>query len=58
MMEVLQTKSSKEAAEKASSHLNQILDAHSHIPILFLSSGGSSLALLENIVIFPSHFTV
>jgi len=58
MMEVTRTTSRKEATEKASSHLNQILDAHSHVPILFLSSGGSSLGLLERIVIFPSNFTV
>jgi len=58
MIEVTRTASRKEATEKASSHVNHILDAHVHVPILFLSSGGSSMALLENIVVFPSHLTV
>lgn len=58
MMEVIRTESREEAVGKASSRLNQILDAHSHVPILFLSSGGSSLALLESIVIFSPYLTV
>jgi len=58
MMEVTRTKSSKEALEKASARLNQILDAHSHIPTLFLTAGGSSFGLLEQVVIFPRNFTV
>ena len=58
MIEVTRTKNSKEAIEKASLRLNQILDAHAHIPILFLSSGGSSLELLDHITVFPSNFTV
>jgi len=58
MMEVIRKKSRKEAIEKVSLRLNQILDAHSHVPMLFLSSGGSSLELLERIVIFPPNFTV
>lgn len=58
MMEITRTKSSKEAIEKASLHLNQILDAHSHVPTLFLSSGGSSLVLLEHIIIFPPNFMI
>ena len=58
MIEITRTKNKEEAIEKASSRLNQILDAHSHVPTLFLSSGGSSLELLEHIVIFPPNFTV
>ena len=58
MIEVTRTKNSKEAIEEASLRLNQILDAHAHIPILFLSSGGSSLELLDHITVFPSNFTV
>jgi len=58
MMEVTRTKNTKEATEKASFRLNKILDAHAHIPILFLSAGGSSLGLLERIVVFPPNFTV
>jgi len=57
-MEITRTKDKEEATEKASSWFNKILDAHSHVPILFLSSGGSSLELLKNIVIFPSHLTI
>ena len=58
MMEITRTKNKEEAIEKASARLNQILDAHSYVPTLFLSSGGSSLELLEHIVIFPPNFTV
>tara|TARA_Y100000310_G_scaffold344267_2_gene456104 strand:- start:487 stop:1194 length:708 start_codon:yes stop_codon:yes gene_type:complete len=58
MMEVIRTKDKEETVEKASSSLNQILDEHAHVPTLFLSSGGSSLVLLDRIVIFPPNFTV
>ena len=58
MKEITHLKNKEETAEKASSYLNQILDAHSHIPTLFLASGGSSLKLLEPIVIFPPNLTV
>ncbi|MCH7828332.1 6-phosphogluconolactonase [Patescibacteria group bacterium] len=58
MMEITRTKNKEEAIKKASSRLNQILDAHSHVPTLFLSSGGSSSGLLERIVIFPPNFIV
>ena len=58
MMEVTYTKSKEEAQEKAALRLNQILDAHSHVPILFLSSGGSSLELLNRMSVFPSNLTI
>lgn len=58
MTEIIRTKNSKEAVEKASLRLNEILDAHAHVPTLFLSSGGSSLELLDNITVFPPNFTV
>jgi 6-phosphogluconolactonase/glucosamine-6-phosphate isomerase/deaminase len=58
MIETISSKTTEEAAAKAVSRLNQIFDAHSHIPILFLSSGGSSLALLDEIKIIPSNFTL
>tara|TARA_Y100000310_G_C20663347_1_gene806030 strand:- start:685 stop:1389 length:705 start_codon:yes stop_codon:yes gene_type:complete len=58
MMEITRTKSKEEAVERAVSRLNKILDAHSHVPILFLASGGSSLALLERITVFPPKLTV
>lgn len=57
-MEVVHTKDKEEVAKKASLQINKILKAHSHVPILFLSSGGSSLLLLDQIEIFPANFTV
>ena len=58
MIEAVYTKNSNEALEKASVHLNKILDAHAHVPTLFLSSGGSSLKLLDYITVFPPNFTI
>ena len=58
MMEVQRFKTKEEAIEKAALHLNLVLGAHVHVPILFLSSGGSSLALLEHIDVFPPNLTV
>ncbi|MDP4007369.1 MAG: 6-phosphogluconolactonase [bacterium] len=57
-MEITRTKSKGEAVEKAAAYLNQTLEAHSHVPTLFLSSGGSSLELLEHVAIFPPNFIV
>ena len=58
MMEIIRTKDSNEATEKASLRLNGILDAHAHVPTLLLLSGGSSFKLLDNITVFPPNFTV
>jgi 6-phosphogluconolactonase/glucosamine-6-phosphate isomerase/deaminase len=58
MLQIKRYASKKETQQKAAERLHQILDAHSHVPILFLSSGGSSLELLERIWAFPLNFTV
>jgi len=57
-MEVKQYSTKQEAREAAAQKFNQLLDAHSHVPTLFLSSGGSSLTLLDSIEIFPPNFTI
>ncbi|MDA1337664.1 MAG: 6-phosphogluconolactonase [bacterium] len=57
-MEVKRYSTKEEVQEKAGAHLNKVLDAHAHVPTLFLSSGGSSLELLERISIFPSNLTI
>ena len=57
-MEVKRYSTKQKAGEAVAQKLNQLLGAHSRVPTLFLLSGGSSLALLERITIFPPKLTV
>jgi 6-phosphogluconolactonase/glucosamine-6-phosphate isomerase/deaminase len=57
-MEVKRYSTKQEAKKEGARKLNQLLDAHSHVPTLFLSSGGSPLELLDDIIIFPVNLTV
>jgi len=50
-MEVKRYSTKQKAREAAAQKLNQLLDAYSHVPMLFLSSGGSSLELLDGLEI-------
>lgn len=51
MIEVLRFKTREEAIERAGRKLNELFLSHQHVPILFLSSGGSALELLDEIEI-------
>ncbi|MBI1971304.1 MAG: 6-phosphogluconolactonase [Candidatus Wildermuthbacteria bacterium] len=50
-MEVKRYSTKQKAREAAAQKLNQLLDAYSRVPTLFLSSGGSSLELLDGLEI-------
>ncbi|MBI2642667.1 MAG: 6-phosphogluconolactonase [Candidatus Wildermuthbacteria bacterium] len=49
MMEVVRCKDKEEAKKSAGKKLNELFLSHQHVPILFLSSGGSALRLLDEI---------
>jgi len=49
MMEVVRCKTKEEAKKSAGKKLNQLFLSHQHVPVLFLSSGGSALQLLDEI---------
>lgn len=57
-MRIFRYQTKEETTKEAARHVNGIFDAHAHVPILFLSSGGSSLGLLDSIELFPQNFTV
>ena len=48
-MEVVRCKNKEEAKKSAGKKLNQLFLSHQHVPVLFLSSGGSALELLDEI---------
>ncbi|MDO8633452.1 MAG: 6-phosphogluconolactonase [Candidatus Wildermuthbacteria bacterium] len=49
MMEVVRCKTKEEAIKNAGKKLNELFLSHQHSPVLFLSSGGSSLELLDEV---------
>ncbi|OHA68087.1 MAG: hypothetical protein A3J68_00945 [Candidatus Wildermuthbacteria bacterium RIFCSPHIGHO2_02_FULL_48_16] len=49
MMEVVRCKTKEEAIKNAGKKLNELFLSHQHVPVLFLSSGGSALQLLDEI---------
>ena len=58
LVDIKRFRTKSEAAKAAQHKLNELFDAYSHLPTLFLSSGGSSLELLEGIVMFPRNATI
>ncbi|MDP2637203.1 MAG: 6-phosphogluconolactonase [bacterium] len=60
MMEVVRCKTKEEAKKSAGKKLNQLFLSHQHVPVLFLSSGGSALQLLDEIDVntLPEDFAV
>ncbi|MBI2641965.1 MAG: 6-phosphogluconolactonase [Candidatus Wildermuthbacteria bacterium] len=59
-MEIVRCKSKEEAKKSAGKKLNQLFLSHQHLPVLFLSSGGSALQLLDEIdtTCLPKNLTV
>lgn len=60
MIEVFRFKTKEEAIESAGKKLNELFLSHRHVPVLFLSSGGSALELLDEIEIsyLPKDLTI
>lgn len=48
-MEVVRQSTKEEALQEVARHLNEVFHVHANVPILFLSSGGSALELLEGV---------
>lgn len=57
-MKILENKSQEELLKLATEELRSLFESNKNTPILFLTSGGSSLDILENLKVTHSHFSL